>query len=85
LAGENLGDLVIADETQFHQGGTQPAAVLPLVSHGLLELIGSDQVLFDQDFAKTGRHNKNPRDENASKWKVTEESRGLQEGFGLSY
>jgi len=60
LAGEDLGDFVIADKPQFHQRGSQPAPVLPLMSHSLLKLIGSNQVFFDQDFAEPGRHSKSP-------------------------
>src|SRR5438445_6630174 len=30
------------------------------MSHSLLELIGSNQVFFDQDFAEPGRHSKSP-------------------------
>ena len=57
LAGQNLGDFVVTNESQFHQRGSQPTPVLPLMGDSLLKLIGGNQVFFDQDFAKPGRHN----------------------------
>jgi hypothetical protein len=51
------------------------------MSHSLLKLIGSNQVFFDQDFAKPGRHERAPGAEFASNWKVTEGNPGSQRRF----
>ncbi len=56
LAGKHRGDVVVADEPELHQAGSQPAAALLLVFERLLQLIRGDQAVLNQNFAKSRRH-----------------------------
>jgi hypothetical protein len=47
LTGKDFRYFIVADKSQLHQRSPQPTPILPLMSHGLLQLIGSNQVFFD--------------------------------------
>ena len=56
LAGEKIGDVLVREEAQLHQGGAQAAALLLLDLGRLFQLLWGNDLLFDEKVTQPLRH-----------------------------